>query len=152
MFPHLRQALRQTAATAGVQGYASTVTNLHRHRGTSGPVQDWEKRWFVNHRIQGSAAAIFKMVCTRLVELYQPYDAWLIIPLHDAIVFEAPLEAFEEVTNLTATVMCETLEEVFPVLEPRVTLNVSKPKCWNKDGQVTGLSRWLRDNVSKLTL
>jgi DNA polymerase I len=152
MFPHLRQALRETAATAGVQGYASTVTNLHRHRGTSGPVQDWERRWFANHRIQGTAAAIFKMVCTRLVQLYQPYDAWLIIPLHDAIVFEAPLEAFEEVTNLTATVMCETLEEVFPVLEPRVAVNISKPKCWNKDGQVTGLFRWLRETLRQLTL
>ena len=39
MFPHLRQALRKTAAAAGVQGYASTVTNLHRYRGTKGPVE-----------------------------------------------------------------------------------------------------------------
>jgi len=92
------------------------------------------------------------MVCTRLVQLYQPYDAWLIIPLHDAIVFEAPLETFEEVTKLTARVMRKTLQEVFPVLKPRVTVNIAKPKCWNKDGQATGLAKWLRENVSKLAL
>jgi DNA polymerase-1 len=114
-------------------------------------VTAWEKRWFVNHRIQGTAAAIFKMVGNRLTQLYQPYDAWLIVPLHDAIVFEAPVEAFEKVTKLTARVMRATLQEVFPELKPRVTVKVSKPSCWNKDGQVNGLSQWIRDNVSQIS-
>jgi DNA polymerase I len=152
MFPHLRQAQRKIAAAAGVQGYALTVSNLHRHRGTSGPVAAWEKRWFVNYCIQGTAAVIFKMACNRLIQLYQPYDARLIIPLHDAVVFEAPLEAFEEVTKLTAKVMRKTLREVFPELRPRVTRNVSKPTCWNKDGKVNGLAKWIRKTLTELSL
>ena len=110
MFPHLRQALRRAATAAGFQGYASTATNLHRYRGTSGPIQEWERRWFVNHRIQGTAAAVFKMALNRLAKLYKAYDARLIIPLHDAIIFEA----LEEVAKLTAKVMRKTLKEVFP--------------------------------------
>jgi DNA polymerase I len=152
LFPQLHQWFAETHAQGRIHGYTSTVTNLHRRRGTSGPVEYWERRWFVNHRIQGSAAVIFKMALNRLVPLYQHYDAWLIIPLHDAVVFEAPLEAFEEVTKITARLMRKTLREVFPQLKPRVTVNVSKPTCWNKDVQVTGLSQWLRDNVSQLTL
>jgi len=38
------------------------------------------------------------MALNRLNRL-QPHDAWIIAPLHDAIVFEAPLEAFEKVTK-----------------------------------------------------
>jgi DNA polymerase I len=152
MYPHLRQALRKTATAAGVRGYASTVTGLHRYRGTTGPVEGWEKRWFVNHLIQGTAAAIFKMALNRLNKLYKAHDAQLIVPLHDAVIFEAPLEAFEEVAKLTAKVMRKTLKEVLPALKPRVEVNIVKPGCWNKDGKVCGLSQWIRETLKELPL
>jgi DNA polymerase-1 len=150
MFPQLRLAMKKTAATARKRGYASTITNLHRYRGSKGPVQEWEARWFINHRIQGTAAAIFKMALNRLNQLYQPYDARLIIPLHDAVIFEAPLEALKEVAELTAKVMIETLKEILPVLEPRVEINMAKPRCWNKAGKANGLSEWLRKTLEDL--
>lgn len=152
MFPQLRLGMKKAAVTAGAQGYASTVTNLHRYRGTKGPVQEWETRWFVNHCIQGTAAAIFKMALNRLKRVYEPYDAWVIVPLHDAVIFEAPLEALEEVAKLTARVMRKTLKEVLPILKPRVDINISKPTCWNKDGKVNGLSEWIRKTLQELSL
>ncbi len=81
----------------------------------------------------------------RLDRLYRRHDAFIIVPFHDAFVFEAPREAFEEVTTLTAQVMCQTLEEHFPVLRPRVEINAIHPECWNKDGRADALERWLAD-------
>jgi DNA polymerase I len=88
---------------------------------------------------------VFKTAGNRLDRLYRQYGARLLIPLHDAFIFEAPLESLEEVTNLTARVMCETVQEYFPELRPRVEVNMQRPDCWNKEGDANALIRWLRD-------
>jgi len=64
------------------------------------------------------------------------------VPLHDAYIFEAPLESLREVAALTARVMTETLQEVYPVLHPRVTVNIAAPACWNKDGLTDPMEAW----------
>ena len=52
--------------------------------------------------------------------------------MHDAFVFEAPTEALCEVAELTERVMCETVREFFPELQPKVEVNISDPTCWGK--------------------
>ena len=86
---------------------------------------------------------MFKTAGNRLDKLYQRYDARIIIPLHDAFIFEAPMDELETVAKLTARVMCDTLQEYFPVLQPQVEVNISRPDCWNKDGDVEELDRWI---------
>jgi DNA polymerase-1 len=99
----------------------------------------------VNHPVQGSAAVVFKAAGNRLDRLYRAYDAWLIVPMHDAFVFEAPLEELEKVADLTERVMCEAVMEYFPRLRPRVEVNIKHPGCWNKDGHADSLDRWIED-------
>ena len=65
--------------------------------------------------------------------------------MHDAFVFEAPLESLKEVAQLTEAVMCETVQEWFPELEPRVEVNIERPECWNKDGHADSVERWMAD-------
>jgi DNA polymerase-1 len=86
---------------------------------------------------------VFKAAGNRLDKLYRQYDARIIIPIHDAFIFEAPLGALETVTALTSRVMCDTLQEYFPVLRPQVEVNISRPDCWNKDGNGDELERWI---------
>ena len=38
------------------------------------------------------------------------------------------------IAELTARVICDVLQEYFPVLRPQVEVNNSCPACWNKDG------------------
>ena len=45
--------------------------------------------------------------------------------------------------ELTARVLCDTLQEYFPVLRPLVEVNISRPECWNKDGDGQELDRWI---------
>jgi DNA polymerase-1 len=145
MFPQVQKALAREAAFGTLRGYASTVTGLHRHRAAQGPASAWERNWLVNHPVQASAAVLLKDAGNRLDKLYRQYDAWLIVPFHDAFVFEAPLAVLDEVADLTGQVMCQTVQEYFPELRPRVEVNLSHPECWNKEGHADALARWLED-------
>jgi DNA polymerase-1 len=146
MFPALRRAQAAEAASAAARGYAATATGLRRHRAAAGaPVSNWERNWMVNHPVQGTAAALFKAAGNRLDRLYRRHDAWLLIGLHDAFVYEAPLEVLGEVGELTRRVMCEALEEFFPELRPRAEVNDQKPYCWNKDGHADSVERWIEN-------
>jgi DNA polymerase-1 len=151
MFPALQRALAGAADFGGVRGYATTVTGLRRHRARApGPLSSWERNWLTNHPVQGSAAVAFKAAGNRLDRLYRRYDAWLIIPMHDAFVVEAPRGALREVADLTARVLCEAVQEYFPTLRPRAEVNIDDPSCWNKDGHADALERWLVDPTYSL--
>jgi DNA polymerase-1 len=128
------------------RGYATTVSGLRRRRERADrPPSRWERNWLTNQPVQGSAATAFKAAGNRLDRLYRRYDAWLILPMHDAFVFEAPLEVLGEVAELTGRVLREAVEEYFPVLRPRTEINVTHPHCWNKDGHADSVDRWIED-------
>ena len=136
MFPALATAQEKQMASRSYRLYVSIMNGLKRHKGCRLQKRyvRWEKNWFANTPIQGSAAVVFKAAGNQLYQLYKPYGARLIIPVHDSFVFEAPLDQLEEVAELTARVMRETLKHYFPDLTPRVHINISNPECWNKDG------------------
>lgn len=98
-----------------------------------------------NFPVQGSAAVVFKGAGNRLRTLYVQYDAWLIIPFHDAFVFECAAEHLQEVADLTSQVMCQTVQEYFPMLRPRAEVNIARPDCWNKNGTGDAFDKWLED-------
>jgi DNA polymerase-1 len=152
MFPALRQALRDTVHFGALRGYVPTATGLRRYRarGRRGRPSAWERNWMTNHPVQGTAAALFKAAGVRLDRLYRRFGARLIVPLHDAFVFEAPLEHLQSVGELTARVLCEAVQERFPDLEPRADVNVRCPGCWNKDGHADSVERWIADPTFSL--
>jgi len=142
MFPQLQLQLQRLPKLSAIRGYATTISGLRRNRGIIGPPTNWELNWLSNHPIQGSAAVIFKVAGNRLAKLYERYDAHLIIPLHDSFVFEAPLNHLKVVAELTERVMCEAVQEYFPMLKPKAEINISNPDCWNK-GDLDPLGKWL---------
>ncbi len=102
MFPVMDRALRQVSAYGAIRGYAQLRTGLRRHRARGGrPTVNWLR----NTPIQGSASAVFKVAGNRLRRRDQHYGARLILPLHDAFVFECPLAHLERVGRTTAEVM-----------------------------------------------
>lgn len=143
MFPQLQQALVLASQCGAIRGYAYTISGLKRYRAKGGEPSRWENNWLTNHPVQGSAAVVFKAAGNRLDKLYRQLNARIIIPVHDAFIFEAPLEVLETVAELTSRVMCYTLQEYFPVLRPQAEVNISRPDCWNKDGDGDELERWI---------
>jgi DNA polymerase-1 len=153
MFPVLARALREASEYGAIRGYAELCTGLRRRRGRDGRPTTWETNWLRNTPIQGSASVVFKVAGSRLWRRYQYYGARLILPLHDAFVFECPLVHLEAVAAITAEVMRSTVQEFFPTLDPRVDVNTEFPHAWNTDGKHLSLELWMQDpEISRLYL
>lgn len=151
MFPALQRALHEAADLGAIRGYATTASGLRRHRAAgSSRASSWERNWLTNHPVQGSAAVVFKAAGNRLDRLYRRYGAWIVVPMHDAFVFESPIEALPEVADLTATVIRQVVREYFPELDAQVEVNADHPECWNKDGHTDSLERWMDDPTYSL--
>ena len=140
-YPAIHQAMTQGVRLSMTRRYVRLVSGLRIHLDPQVATSTRE-RFCMNYPVQGSAAVVFKAIGNRLDKLYRQYNAKLLIPLHDSYIFEAPLEHLDEVAQLTGRIMCETVTEYFPVLKPRVDINVEHPQCWNKDGDIDVFRRW----------
>ncbi len=136
-------ALREASAYGAIRGYASLCSGLRRRRARDGRPTSWEVNWLRNTPVQGSASVVFKVAGNRLHLRYQHYGARLILPMHDAFVFEAPRRHFQAVAKITAEVLRGAVQEYFPVLDPKVEINVDHPNSWNKDGKYRSLGLWV---------
>ncbi len=145
MFPVLARALREASEYGVIRGYAELCTGLRRHRGRVGAATTWETNWLRNTPIQGSASVVFKVAGNRLRKRYQYYGARLILPLHDALVFECPLVHLKAVAAITDEEMRGPVQEFFPTLDPRVDVNIEQPQSWNTDGKHPSLELWMDD-------
>ncbi|WP_299661906.1 DNA polymerase [uncultured Psychromonas sp.] len=146
MFPTLERMMDTAPQEGAIRGYVSTSTGLQRQRVGKGGLTRNERNWMVNMPVQGTAAAIFKVAGNRLYQLYKAYDARLILAVHDAFIFEAPLELMDtvaELTELTEQIMIQAVQEYYPQIKPRVDLNYSHPECWTKDSDAESVERWI---------
>jgi DNA polymerase-1 len=143
LFPRLTEALRRASEDGVIRGYAYTVSGLRRWRGAKGRPTPWETNWMRNTPVQGSAGVVFKVAGNRLHRRYRHYGARLILPMHDAFVFEAPARHLRTVAKITAEVMRGTVQEFFPALDPQADINIDHPSCWNKDGRWRSLALWM---------
>jgi DNA polymerase-1 len=143
MFPTLSKALKEASYYGVIRGYAYLCSGLRRWRARLGNPTGWETNWMRNTPVQGSAGVVFKVAGNRLYRRYQFDDAKLILPMHDAFVFEAPRSKLTAVAKLTADVMRGAVQEYFPMLDPQVEINIDHPDCWNKDGKSRSLDLWL---------
>jgi DNA polymerase-1 len=141
MFPDLNDAIAFRVGTSLVRGYASTRTGVRRYLPEESVGNN--RNWVRNHPVQAGAAVVFKAAGIRLDRLYRRYGAMIIVPFHDAYVFEAPLNHLEEVAELTERVMTETVQAYYPELRPKAEVNIKHPNCWNKDGDFQSLDRWM---------
>ena len=149
LFPQLIDALEQAVAVGTIRGFAVMCSGLRRHRAAKGEPSRWEANWLRNTPVQGSASVIFKMAGNRLDRLYQRYEARLILPMHDAFVFEAPLHQLEKVAQLTAEELKRAVQVYYPELDPQADINITEPQCWNKDGDADSLEKWSNDPLSQ---
>jgi DNA polymerase-1 len=146
MLPDLAHAVDESAQAAAQRGYATAVSGLRRYRGAeAGQVRPWERNWMINFAVQASAAIAFKAAGNRLGRLLQPYEGRLIIPMHDAFVFEAPLGALDEAARLVRSELCNAVTNFWPCLRPNAETNIEHPECWNKDGHAGSIERWMED-------
>jgi DNA polymerase-1 len=149
LYPALCDRMDRARIDSARRGYAY-ISGLRRFRSGSGPATPHEMRGLGNAYIQGTAALVFFDAGNRLRRLYRQHGARLIIPVHDAFVFEAPPDRLGEVAELTRSVLIRTVQEWFPELRPRADVNINHPECWNHEGHHDSVERFLEDPALKL--
>jgi len=148
-YPDLCRGMEDAREQSARRGYAY-ICGLRRWRQKTGEATTHEKRGLGNAYVQGTAALVFFHAGNRLRRLYQQHGARLIVPVHDAFVFEAPTDKLQEVAELTKRVMIETVQEWFPELLPRAEINIQHPECWNYEGHYDSVERFIEDPTLQL--
>jgi DNA polymerase-1 len=143
-YPTLCERMDEARRQSFSRGYAY-VWGLRRYARTGASNSPRQQRALGNAYVQGTAAIVFCAAGNRLRQLYRQYDAHLLVPVHDAFVFESPAERLADVAELTKRVMTETVQEWFPALRPRAEINTAHPECWNYEGHADSVDRFLAD-------
>jgi DNA polymerase-1 len=142
MFPGLKERIEHQQKLAESRDHVSIMKGVKRYKGrpvnmrSAVRLRDWERNWFVNTPIQGSAAIVFKNAGNKLRQLHEQNGSSLILSVHDSFIFETPLGKLEDIAEQTRKIMCNTLKSFFPVLTPRVDINIDFQASWNKDGNL----------------
>ena len=124
LYPTVCEGMERARVQSIRRGYAY-ISGLRRFRAGAGTAAAHEERGMGNAYVQGTAALVFFDAGNRLRRLYRQHHARLIIPVHDAFVFEAPLDRVADVAELTRSVLIRTVQEWFPELRPRAKINIA---------------------------
>jgi DNA polymerase I len=118
-YPGVRQYTRETLSLAARQGYVTTLLGRRRPmpqlKSPEPRVRAAAERQAVNHPIQGSAADIVKLAMCRLAPRLAPFDARLLLQVHDELVLEVAAEQIEAVREVVVRTMEEPPLEGFTV-------------------------------------
>jgi len=129
-----------------VRGHAAIIGGLRRHI----PCGSKAVNQLINTPVQAGAGVVFRQAVVRLYHHFRGTATKLILPVHDAVVFECNINNSESVGREASQIMVDTVRKYYPVLYPRVDINDAAPSCWNKDGCADSLDRFLEDPLYKL--
>ena len=150
MFPELHRRMEEVVCQAEQTGYVRLLSGVRIALDTDPAITASARQRFArNYPIQGSGAIVFKTAGVRLKPIYENYGARLLVPMHDAFIFQAPLDVLDEVVEATGREMVRAMKSYFPDLEPKVSANTRQPQCWVKEGHETALQEYL-DETSHL--
>jgi DNA polymerase I-like protein with 3'-5' exonuclease and polymerase domains len=149
LYPTVCRGMERARVQSIRRGYAY-ISGLRRFRAGAGTATPHEERGMGNAYVQGTAALVFFDAGNRLRRLYRQHHARLIIPVHDAFVFEAPIGRVADVAELTRSVLIRTVQEWFPELQPRAQVNIAHAACWNHEGHHDSVERFVADPMLEL--
>jgi DNA polymerase I len=109
--PGVRQYTKDTIARAARDGCVTTLMGRRRPmpqlRSGDPRTRSGAERAAVNHPIQGLAADIVKLAMVRLSPQLAPFDARLLLQVHDELVLEVAVDQVEPVRDLVVRTMQE---------------------------------------------
>ena len=112
--PEIKSYMEQTINNARLDGYAETLfgrkMNIYGIKEENKRLASFGERAAINAPIQGTAADIIKLAMIKIYNALKQrnYKTKMLLQVHDELVFEAPLDEVEEVSNLIKTLMEET--------------------------------------------
>lgn len=136
-YTKVRDWLDKAARFAVVNRYSTTVSGRRRYYRlpeTSDPsfnkLKGSVERQGKNHPIQGSNADTIKQSMRFCVDRLKPYDARLLLTVHDEIIVEAREDLVEELKPLVEKSIVDGFAEFFSTVKMKVDAKISD--CWMK--------------------
>ncbi len=118
-FPDVRDFLQGLVDRARIDGYTTTILGRRRYLPelTSDRFRDRQagERMALNAPIQGSAADVIKKAMIELDPKLVPYQAQMLLQIHDELVIEVPDEHLDAVAEVTRNVMEEVVQLRVPL-------------------------------------
>lgn len=153
LFPCLHQGLQEASRTALMHRYVRLVNDVSIYLDADPAIPaSTTARLARNYPIQAMGAVIFKTAGVQLREVFAKHDARLLVPMHDAFIFQAPVGEIDEVVNKASEVMKTAMQEYFPKLEPRINVNTEDSRRWTKDSHPAALQDYLITEPGSLQL
>ncbi len=120
-YPRVRQYIEDTLAFARKTGYVETLLGRRRMipdiNSKNRNQREYAERTAYNMPIQGTAADIMKLAMVKLEPQLKPYEAKLLLQVHDEIIVEAP----EDRAPAVAKAIRETMETAYKLAVPLLT-------------------------------
>jgi DNA polymerase-1 len=120
-YPGIQQYVSETVSKVRSLGYAETLFGRRRYipeiNSTNFNVRNAAERAAINMPVQGTAADIIKIAMNRLdAEMARrKLGSWMILQVHDELIFECPGEELEEIRSLCLDIMPRSLEMQVPL-------------------------------------
>jgi DNA polymerase-1 len=120
-YPGIQQYVSETVSKVRSYGYAETLFGRRRYipeiNAGNFNVRNAAERAAINMPVQGTAADIIKIAMNRLDAEMQrrAMQSWMILQVHDELIFECPGDEVEQVRALCIDIMPRSLEMEVPL-------------------------------------
>jgi DNA polymerase-1 len=120
-YPGIQEYVSETTAKVRSLGYAETLFGRRRYipeiNSTNFNVRNAAERAAINMPVQGTAADIIKIAMNRLdAEMTRrKLGSWMILQVHDELIFECPGDELEEMRALCLDIMPRSLDMRVPL-------------------------------------
>jgi DNA polymerase-1 len=132
-YPKIQEYVSETLQKVRMNGYVETLFGRRRyipeiHAGNF-QVRQAAERAAINMPVQGTAADIIKMAMNRLeAEITRrKMRSWMMLQVHDELIFELPAEELEEMRVLCVEIMPQSLEMRVPL-----KIDTKSGKSWGE--------------------
>jgi DNA polymerase-1 len=121
-YPGVRTYLDETVAAAHRDGYAVTLYGRRRPipelRSSNWNMRSFGERTAMNHPMQGTAADIMKLAMVEVDRRLRAegFRARMVLQVHDELVFEAPADEYERLSEMAREAMAGVVELAVPLL------------------------------------
>lgn len=130
-YSKIKDYINKQVEQVEILGYSKTVLNRIRYineiRSNNHNIKETGKRMAMNSPIQGSAADILKLAMVEVQKIIdkKEFDAYLLLQVHDELIFEVKDEDVEKILPL----LVEAMENAYQLLVP-LTIHSSVGKSW----------------------
>jgi DNA polymerase-1 len=120
-YPGIQEYVSTTVQAVRANGYAETLFGRRRYfpeiHSTNFNVRNAAERAAINMPVQGTAADIIKVAMNRLdAEIARSgLRSWMILQVHDELIFECPSSEVDEIRRLCTEIMPASLDMRVPV-------------------------------------